>query len=143
MLRPVCKRVSVVAKSKNLYSGAWNCLIVATQKYLFSRLSIIAIEDCYGTEPLRVVHDAWVLGRDLSKSQKNFRPHYVAFVIRFLAECPKNRETDSYLNYIQYKRAKGWLLEVPDYAKDIHTSSGRGMGRESGLSIKNSALRPS
>ncbi len=101
-------------------------------KYLFRRLFIICSEDCSPTEthlpPLlwslyrmteTLVKDT--TGGTWQTPEKMCATHAVLL----LARAKKNRIVDDLHNVIAGKREQGWRLEVPKYAKDKHTGSGR------------------
>jgi len=96
-------------------------------QYLWRRLSIIVSEDIGLVEKL-----APVIINSLSENCKRCTKTWkepvmlpIAQAILYLCRCYKNREVDDFLEYIRLKIKNGFRLEVPDWALDVHTESGR------------------
>ena len=58
------------------------------------------------------------------------RPLFFMHAIRFLCSRSKERSTDCLKNITIKKFDRGYKLEIPDYAYDMHTDKGRAMGRD-------------
>jgi replication-associated recombination protein RarA len=98
---------------------------------LWQRLQVISVEDI-GFGQL----DAPVLVRTLYQMHLDFpRPQgdrclFAVHAVRYLCSCVKDRSSDELLNWV--KRAieiEGQRPVIPDYARDMHTASGRQLGR--------------
>jgi replication-associated recombination protein RarA len=68
---------------------------------------------------------------------------FLVYAVLFLARSPKSRVVDNLLITVYADKRK---LEIPDYAKDKHTLSGKLLGRgwkhffEEGVKISNKAI---
>ncbi len=110
-------------------------------KALWNRLRVIASEDVGLADPLAsLIVD--VLEKQYYADKKNSRLFLVHAVL-CLARSPKSRMVDNLLAVVYNDERK---LEIPDYALDMHTYSGRKMGRgydhffTEGAKLKNQAF---
>lgn len=104
-------------------------------QYLWRRLCVIASEDIGLTEPMIsvIVNSLAENCKRCTKSWKKPELLPIAHAILFLCRCYKNREVDDFLEYIKLKIKKGFHLEVPEWAKDEHTESGRKYIKENNI----------
>lgn len=110
-------------------------------KYCWKRLTIIASEDIGMANPEAVIfinalRTNYFYLRDNSKKELPVDYNIIAHAIVYLCRSPKSREMDHFLQVVEHdmRGDNGWLpfqqLEIPDYAKDKHTQSGRSMKRK-------------
>lgn len=103
--------------------------------YLWRRLVIIACEDV-GMANFPLVATICALQQQVeylrAKSPtKTYDLNILAFAILALARSPKSREADHFKHEVMRAIRLGDMkLEIPDYAKDMHTASGRALGRD-------------
>jgi len=58
------------------------------------------------------------------------RELFAIHAVRYLCGCQKDRSSDEMLNWIKQAVEKtGLRPDIPDYALDMHTRRGAGMGR--------------
>ena len=96
-------------------------------QYLWRRLCIIVSEDI-GLANLQapvVINSLAENCKRCTKSWKDPQMLPIAHAVLYLCRSNKNREVDDYLEYLKLKIKKGFRLEVPSWAIDIHTKSGR------------------
>jgi replication-associated recombination protein RarA len=104
-------------------SGYW--------KYLFRRLMVISAEDVGLADEQAAILTSTVYSSLVAESQLRgkswFQPdqNRVDMVVMYLARAKKSRTVDYLGGIILKKREKGERVEIPDYAKDQHTKSGR------------------
>ena len=98
---------------------------------MWRRLMAMAVEDVgFGDT------NAPVVVYTLNKIRQEFpyndgdRPLFFMHAIRFLCSRSKERSTDCLKNITIKKFDRGYKLEIPDYAYDMHTDKGRAMGRD-------------
>lgn len=99
-------------------------------KYAWRRLLIIASEDIGNATP-----DAAVLISSLlfnyqfaitaTNRTKNDALVFVFQAIIYLCRAPKTREADNLVNLIRTEHSQDKLLDIPDFALDMHTRRGR------------------
>lgn len=99
-------------------------------KYLWKRLLIISSEDIgNGTaEAALIVHALQQNYQNAIMSTnrtKNDALQFIMQAVMYLCRAEKSREADSITNLIRTNYEKGNFLEIPSYAKDVHTKSGR------------------
>ena len=103
-------------------------------KYLWKRLAVIASEDIGLVNPMCAMAVA-SLAANYERVTENFKkPPMQACVslgqaILMLARSPKNREVDDACMWIEWERASGRMLPIPDYALDRHTQRGKAKQR--------------
>lgn len=101
------------------------------EEKLWRRLQAISVEDV-GFGDL----SAPVLINALNQMRQNFpytdgdRPIFFVHAIRYLCAAQKDRTSDNLKNIIKTEFAYGRVPEIPDFALDMHTAKGRGMGRD-------------
>jgi len=101
------------------------------EEKMWNRLLVISVEDIGFGNP-----EAPVIVKTLNDIRKEFpygdgdRPIFFIQAIRFLCSCKKERSSDCIKNIIMRESAKGEAPVIPDYAYDMHTLKGRGMGRD-------------
>lgn len=98
--------------------------------YVWKRLLIIASEDVGNATP-----EAAILVHSLQQNyktaissvnrKKNDALQFLMQATMFLCRAKKSREADSITNLIRANYELNNLLEVPDYAVDVHTARGR------------------
>ena len=93
---------------------------------MWRRLMAMAVEDVgFGDT------NAPVVVYTLNKIRQEFpyndgdRPLFFMHAIRFLCSRSKERSTDCLKNITIKKFDRGYKLEIPDYAYDMHTDKGR------------------
>ena len=98
---------------------------------LWQRLQVISVEDIgYGQV------DAPVLIHALFQMHHNFpRPQgdrflFALHAVRYLCGCIKDRSSDEMFNWVKHAiETEGQRPVVPEYALDMHTETGRRLGR--------------
>ena len=119
--------------SEEAVSFAYEMYITSLQfeEKLWRRLQAIAVEDV-GFGDL----SAPVLINALNQMRQNFpysdgdRPIFFVHAIRYLAAAKKDRTSDNLKNIVKREFAHGRKPVIPDFAFDMHTEKGRGMGRD-------------
>lgn len=106
--------------------------------YLWKRMQVISIEDIGIADPQVVLYVAEMrrLYQELKKeydkkdgkASRSFRM-VLANAILAMCRAKKSRIGDEFQIAIYGRRESGWMLEIPDYAKDMHTACGKRMGR--------------
>jgi replication-associated recombination protein RarA len=103
----------------------------AMEDYLWQRLMVISVEDIGFGEP-----HAPVLINSLSQINNAFdrsvgeRKLFAIHAVRYLCGCQKDRSSDEMINWVLLASARGEAVaEIPDYALDKHTATGRALGR--------------
>lgn len=104
-------------------------------KYIWKRLLIFCAEDV-GMADLDAIVRVNALAQAYETIRKN-QPKEVpvegdilAMAVLYLARAYKNREVDEFKNVIERrKKEENWMPEIPDFALDVHTRRGRGMGK--------------
>jgi len=108
-------------------SGYW--------KYLFRRLMIISAEDLGLVAPLAHILTSTVYSSLVTESKLRgkawFKPdqNRVDMVVMYMARAKKSRTVDYLGGIVLKNREAGEKIEIPDFAKDCHTKSGREMGK--------------
>ena len=102
-------------------------------RYVWKRLCIIASEDIGMANPQAAIlvnslRETYMFIRDASRKGASVDFNILAHAVLYLARSPKHREVDEYGNLLE-RDIQG--LAIPDYALDMHTKAGRGMGRGS------------
>lgn len=98
---------------------------------MWRRLNAISVEDIGFGNTM-----APILINTLDEMRKKFpyndgdRPLFFMHAIRFLCAQKKERSTDCLKNIIEKEFEQGYVVEIPDYAYDMHTGKGREMGRD-------------
>lgn len=112
----------------------WEMYITSPEleEMLWSRLCVISVEDVGFGNPT-----APVLAETLYRMHQRYpRPQhdrflFAAHLIRVLATSRKDRASDDMANWAKQSVALGEALpEIPDFALDMHTRRGAGMGRD-------------
>jgi replication-associated recombination protein RarA len=123
----------------------------ANPKGLWNRLRVIASEDVglansNATILVDVLEKQYRTFREAEEREKTEKGRYRLFLVHavlFLARSPKSRMVDNLLITVYDDKRK---LEIPNYAKDMHTLSGIKMGRgykhffEEGAKITNKTI---
>jgi len=108
-------------------------------EYLWKRLQVISIEDIGIADPQVVLYVAEMrrlyaeLKSEYDKEpERKSRSFRMALSNAVLAMCRarKSRIGDEFQIAIYGRIERGWKLDIPDYALDIHTGRGRKMGRD-------------
>lgn len=100
------------------------------EEKLWERLLVISVEDI-GWGDLQ----APVLIESLYRIHERLRKTpdkgmFAVHAVRFLCSCEKDRSTDEMYSWIKMaSEKKGTRPVIPDYALDMHTARGAGMGR--------------
>lgn len=122
-------------KEKEALHWALEMIESGYARYCFKRLKITACEDIGYGDPFAVVlvkelEDSWEKEKRPKAEGGEADRHYMTFAVIYLARCPKNREINDAIAYVEYERSIGEVPEVPEYAIDGHTSRGREMGKD-------------
>ena len=104
-------------------------------QYLWRRLGVTVSEDIGLAEPMAcvVVNSLAENCKRCTKSWKDPEMLPIAHAVLYLCRCYKNREIDDYIEYMTIKISQGYHLEVPEWAKDIHTEEGKRIIKEKGI----------
>lgn len=100
--------------------------------YFWKRILIMAAEDVGMAAP-EVVQQvillavAWKMCKDTSYYVD---PQHAVMAILLLARAPKGTEVDDAKNLMLERRRAGRKIEVPEYARDAHTKSGKAMKKD-------------
>src|SRR6187455_2039338 len=100
---------------------------------VWKRLVTIVTEDIgMANEPLvGTVSSLYMSVMNIRKESKthDYDLCILSYAVLAMARSPKSREADDAVNEVLRERRTGrYVLEVPDYAKDKHTRSGRAAG---------------
>jgi len=100
--------------------------------WLWKRLVIIAFEDIghSDTAVVNLVVSGFMATNGLAKSKKEIPYEVLGTVIISMCRAKKSREGDDLCWLMIGKRKGGYRRAVPDYAKHMHTDSGRVLGRK-------------
>lgn len=121
-------------KEKNALIAAYEMNMTSPQfaDKMWRRLLAISVEDVgFGN-----VHAPEVIW-SLYKMRKSFpyptgdQPTFFVYAVRYLCKCQKDRGSAEMAYMAQKRYEHGEVLEVPEYAFDMHTVKGREMGRGS------------
>lgn len=96
----------------------------------WERMRIIVVEDISENE---LVCQIYVLKNTFYelKSSKIWDKHMQAIkAIKILCEAKKDRFVSEIYDYLMLKRKEGKLIEIPDYALDMHTKIGKANKRD-------------
>jgi len=101
------------------------------EEMLWSRLSVISVEDVGGGNPmLPVIVDTLYRTHQRYPRPVGDRFLFAAHAIRLIADSPKDRTTDDMVNYARLEnQVRDHAPEIPDFAIDMHTRRGWEMGR--------------
>jgi len=107
-------------------------LIPKYEKYLWRRLMVIANEDIGIASPtvlgtIPELHRMFFLFRGLGKN--GTARLILANAILLMCRAPKSRIADHFQRCVTQQFMDSPALEIPDYALDNHTSTGRSKGR--------------
>jgi replication-associated recombination protein RarA len=101
------------------------------EAYLWYRLKVISVEDIGFGDPM-----APVLLDSLDRMAAGFsgiageKVLFALHAVRYLCECLKDRSSDEMAIWVKRAVAQGQAAPaIPDYALDMHTKAGQGMGR--------------
>lgn len=103
-------------------------------QYLWKRLMVIAAEDVGIADPQALILTvaAWLATKESTSSfskPPGMRLEFLGPTVLYLCRAPKCREGDDFCWFVMERRARGWKIEIPDWAADDHTQRGRRMGR--------------
>ena len=110
----------------------WGMELYETAPYYFWKRTLIMAAEDTGLASPQTVQQVTALAQAWEFCKRTswwVDPQHVVMAILLLSRAPKSTEVDDAKNYIMERRKKGWRLQVPDYAVDIHTEQGRQMGR--------------
>lgn len=101
-------------------------------KYVWKRLLIIASEDISNATPnaAQLVHalqQSYHYAITAQNRPKNDALCFIFQAVIFLSRADKTREVDSLVNLIRTRYEQGERLEIPEFAKDMHTKVGRSL----------------
>lgn len=101
------------------------------EEMLWSRLSVIAVEDVGGGNiMLPVIVDTLYRTHQRYPRPAGDRFLFAAHAIRLIADSPKDRTSDDMVNFARLEnQVRDHAPEVPDFAIDMHTRRGWEMGR--------------
>ena len=98
---------------------------------MWRRLNAVSVEDIgFGDTFAPVFIDTLDRMRQKFPYNDGDRPVFFFHAIRYLCSRKKERTTDEIKNLVIKEFEQGVLPEIPDYAHDMHTRSGRAMGRD-------------
>ncbi len=110
-------------------------------KYLWRRLSVIALEDISLADPF-----AAVLVNSLAQSSERINQKdkievlHPGMAVIYLCRAKKSREVDYCLEIVEHQRKSGEKLKLEDYELDSHTEEGkrklRKQAKEQGISYE-------
>jgi replication-associated recombination protein RarA len=103
----------------------------ALEEYLWYRLKVISVEDIGFGDPMApvLVQSLYAMTSACDHSVGE-RKLYAVHAVRYLCACQKDRSSDEMVNWIIHSVDDGSaLLEIPDYALDMHTAEGQKKGR--------------
>lgn len=107
-------------------SGFW--------RYCLRRLQVIAGEDIGLANPqaMILVSSAYasLLAQNAKQKIVQVDNNILGLIIAYLARSPKSRHIDYLGGIILKRKEKGWRPEIPEYAKDGHTSAGKALGKD-------------
>lgn len=106
-------------------------------QYLWRRLGVIVSEDVGLVEPMAplIINSLAENCKRCTRSWKDPEMLPIAHAILYLCRCYKNREIDDFIEYLKLKIKKGYHLEVPGWACDEHTKSGRKIMKENKVNL--------
>lgn len=104
-------------------------------QYLWRRLGVTVSEDIGLAEPLApvIINSLAENCKRCTKSWKDPEMLPIAHAVLYLCRCYKNREVDDYIEYMMLKIKEGYCLDIPEWAKDIHTEEGKKIIKERGI----------
>ena len=97
-------------------------------KLLMTRLQVIASEDIgLADSNAAILINSMIAGMNETNKDwvKDVRPELIGHAVLYLCRAPKNRIADDATYLMSLKKKKGLKLEIPDYAKDCHTTFGK------------------
>lgn len=97
-------------------------------KYLWERLLVISAEDIDNPLSHLIVKSLYESFENVQKGERKHRIFMTRAVLH-LCEADKNRNADHFQNLVDKKIELGQMLEIPPYAKDVHTRAGKMMGK--------------
>jgi replication-associated recombination protein RarA len=103
----------------------------ALEDYFWQRIMVISVEDIgFGNPMAPVVINAVVQMVDKFDRSVAERKLFAVHAVRYLCGGEKDRSSDEMINWIMHSVESGKVtLEIPDYAVDMHTKSGKEKGR--------------
>lgn len=129
-------------------------------QYVWKRLLTISAEDCYGI----VTREIWALYEACEMINKNTQKGgqrkgriFLSKAVMILCDTTKNRDPDHLQNYIYDKKmidsekidkafedSRETIKEIPEYAYDCHTATGKRMGmtKEQFMKDELNSLKP-
>lgn len=103
------------------------------EHHVWHRLLVISVEDIgsgnwMANTVVKSLHDTMCLlsGDNYTGDRRILMVH----AIRFLCKQEKNRSSCLYSDIVKRESSLGYLIEIPDYALDMHTTQGQKMGRK-------------
>jgi len=109
--------------------------------YLWKRLAIMCSEDIGLGNPNAVVEIASLKKAcEMVAQDSGAKRLFIAQAVVYLCRSPKNRMMDYVVMEHFEKRAKGWRLDIPDFAIDKHTAKGKALGRDNTFFLNDSSL---
>jgi replication-associated recombination protein RarA len=101
------------------------------ENYLWKRLLVISVEDIgFGNTQAPVLINNLYQMHNVYGRGEGDRLLFAIQAVRFLCACTKDRSTDEMINWIKFEVDQGSLRpQIPEYAVDMHTARGQGMGR--------------
>lgn len=99
-------------------------------KYLWRRLAIFCAEDVGLANPdlITRIRALWESYMQIKEESQKSKPdeNLVTMAVILICQSPKNREIDHMKNLHYHLTAdKGWAPEIPEYAMDMHTPTGK------------------
>ena len=97
-------------------------------------MSTIATEDIGLADPaaISVVTACWTAWERIYARTAKGRlvdRNLIGQAVLYLCRAPKSKEVDTAMNMVVERRERGWHLDVPPEALDLHTQRGRSQGK--------------
>ena len=152
-----------IRRSDPKLAGYWALELYCSgfQDYVWKRLFTVSGEDCFGliTHEIKALHYGWSQIDKKKRKEKNAGRIFVSKAVILLSLCPKSRDADHLQNLIfdtdaipfdqlqksiEEAQQQPEDIPIPDYAYDVHTSTGRKRGKtkEDFFRDEDAALRP-
>lgn len=95
-------------------------------KYLWRRLSVIALEDISLSDPFAaILVNALAQSSERINQKDKIEVLHPGMAVMYLCRAKKSREVDYCLEIVEHQRKSGEKLELEDHELDSHTDEGR------------------
>lgn len=99
-------------------------------KYLWGRLMVVSAEDIEDYQAGMIVNAMHDMFLKTNEGAKTIRHRiFITKTILYLCRAVKSRESDHFQHWHDKEVANGWAIDIPDYARDVHTKAGRLAGK--------------